>query len=148
MPEILLNGDSVKQLLARSRHLLFKSHEKWTPSQKERSELLFERYPKIKEAYYLAQELKSAYNQNCIKEVGWLKLAHWSEKVRQSGFKSFNTIADTFFNYYDNISNYFNNRSSNAAAESFNAKIKEFRRQFRGVVDVKFFLFRLTNIYA
>ncbi|WP_363321657.1 transposase [Plebeiibacterium sediminum] len=44
--------------------------------------------------------------------------------------------------------NYFNNRSTNAAAESFNAKIKEFRRQFRGVSDVKFFLFRLTKIFA
>ncbi|WP_363321575.1 transposase [Plebeiibacterium sediminum] len=42
--------------------------------------------------------------------------------------------------------NYFNNRSTNAAAESFNAKIKEFRRQLRGVSDVKFFLFRLTKI--
>ncbi len=89
-----------------------------------------------------------AYNHMCDKEVGWLKLAHWVEKVRQSGFKSFNTIPNTFFNYYDNISNYFNNRSTNAAAESFNAKIKEFRRQFRGVTDIKFFLYRLTKIYT
>ncbi|MCW3789899.1 transposase [Marinilabiliaceae bacterium AAT] len=44
--------------------------------------------------------------------------------------------------------NYFNNRSTNAAAESFNAKIKEFRRQFRGASDVKFFLFRLTKFFA
>ncbi|MDD3788056.1 MAG: DDE transposase, partial [Petrimonas sp.] len=33
-------------------------------------------------------------------------------------------------------------------AESFNAKIKFFRTSLRGVVDIKFFLFRLTNIYA
>ncbi|WP_252191228.1 transposase [Polaribacter sp. Q13] len=44
--------------------------------------------------------------------------------------------------------NYFNNRSTNASAESFNAKIKEFRTQFRGVRDVKFFLYRLTKLYA
>ncbi|WP_234982687.1 transposase [Flavobacterium flevense] len=36
----------------------------------------------------------------------------------------------------------------NASAESFNAKIKAFRSQFRGVRNVEFFLFRLTNIYA
>ncbi len=62
-----------------------------------------------------------------------LKLAHWAEKVRQSDIKSFNIIADTLFNYYNNISNFFNNRSSNAAAESFNAKVKvkDFRRQFQ-----------------
>lgn len=147
-PEILPNGDSIKQLLARSRHLLFKSQEKWTISQKERAEILFEKYPEIKKAYYLAQGLKYAYNHECIKQVGWLKLAQWTEEVRNSGFKSFNTIANTFYNYYDNISNFFNNRSTNAAAESFNAKIKDFRRQFRGVVDIKFFLFRLTKIYA
>ncbi|MDD2595284.1 MAG: DDE transposase, partial [Bacteroidales bacterium] len=33
-------------------------------------------------------------------------------------------------------------------AESFNSKIKSFRAQLRGVVDVKFFLFRLTKLYA
>jgi hypothetical protein len=37
---------------------------------------------------------------------------------------------------------------TNAAAESFDAKIKAFRSQFRGVRNIEFFLFRLTNIYA
>jgi transposase len=31
--ELLPNGDSVKQLLARSRYVLYKSREKWTESQ-------------------------------------------------------------------------------------------------------------------
>ncbi|WP_438989605.1 transposase [Polaribacter sp.] len=46
------------------------------------------------------------------------------------------------------ILNYFYNRSTNASAESFNAKIKTFRTQFRGVRNIEFFLFRLTNIFA
>ncbi|MFH7019306.1 transposase, partial [Flavobacterium sp. FlaQc-47] len=33
IPKLLINGDSVKQLLARSRYLLYKSREKWTQSQ-------------------------------------------------------------------------------------------------------------------
>lgn len=49
---------------------------------------------------------------------------------------------------YQGIINYFENRSTNASAESFNAKIKAFRAQFRGVKNVEFFLFRLTNIFA
>ncbi|MDB4334775.1 transposase [bacterium] len=147
-PEILSNGDSVKQLLARSRHLLFKSPEKWSDSQKVRADILFDKYPEIRDAYWFAAELKYIYNKESSKEVGILNLARWVEQVRQSDFKSFNTIANTFTNYYDNISNFFNNRSSNAGAESFNAKIKDFRRQFRGVTDVKFFLYRLTKIYA
>ncbi|WP_449403922.1 hypothetical protein [Flavobacterium daejeonense] len=35
--ELLPNGDSKKQLLARSRYLLYKSREKWTESQNERA---------------------------------------------------------------------------------------------------------------
>jgi transposase len=31
---------------------------------------------------------------------------------------------------------------------AFNAKIKAFRASLRGVIDIKFFLFRLTKIYA
>ncbi|MFC2110097.1 transposase, partial [Bacteroidota bacterium] len=42
----------------------------------------------------------------------------------------------------------FANRSTNASTKSFNAKIKAFRAQFRGVRNVEFFLFRLTNIFA
>ena len=46
------------------------------------------------------------------------------------------------------ILNYLDRRNTNASAESFNAKIKGFRKAFRGVRDVKFFLFRLTKIFA
>lgn len=41
-PELLPNGDTLKQLLFRSRYLLFKSPEKWTESQKTRAKLLFD----------------------------------------------------------------------------------------------------------
>jgi len=49
---------------------------------------------------------------------------------------------------YRTTMNYFDNRSTNASAESFNAKIKAFRTQFRGVKNVEFFLYRLTQLYA
>ncbi len=57
VPEVLSNGDTLKQLLARSRYLLFKHHSKWTESQKNRAELLFPRYPELKKAYDLAIRL-------------------------------------------------------------------------------------------
>jgi transposase len=70
------------------------------------------------------------------------------EEVAQAGFKTFNTISRTIQNHYQTILNYFDNRSTNASAESFNAKIKAFRSQFRGVRNIEFFLYRLTQIYA
>ena len=75
-------------------------------------------------------------------------MARWHNKVEKAGFHSFNVIAATFYEHYDEILNFYNNRSSNAMAESFNAKIKLFRANLRGVADKKFFLFRITNLYA
>ncbi len=42
--KIYKNGDTEKQLLARSRYLLFKPKNKWTESQTERASILFETY--------------------------------------------------------------------------------------------------------
>lgn len=147
-PVILPNGDTVKQLLARSRYLLYKRKHKWTESQKHRAKILFELYPDLQQAYELTQELAHIFDSKREKIFATTKLALWHEKVGQSGFKSFNTVSRTIQNHYKTILNYFDNRSTNASAESFNAKIKAFRSQFRGVTNVGFFLFRLTQIYA
>ena len=148
VPEILENGDSKKQLLARCRYLLFKSAEKWTERQKQRAKILFQLYPDIKKAYGLTHSLRMIFSKNTIKDAARLSLARWYNQVAESEFKSFNTIAATVYEHYDEILNFFVNRSTNASAESFNAKIKEFRANLRGVVDVDFFLYRLTKIYA
>ena len=147
-PVLFRNGDTTKQLLARSRYLLFKSPEKWTESQKLRAEILFEQYPDLHQAHSLTHSLRMIYAKNTIKDAARLSLARWYNKVGESGFKSFNTIAGTIYEHYEEILNFFVNRSTNASAESFNAKIKAFRASLRGVVDIKFFLFRLTKIYA
>ncbi len=147
-PELLSNGDTHRQLLARGRYLLFKSKAKWTARQIERAEILFDLYPTIEKAYNFSQGLSHIFRNNTNKDVARLKLAHWYNKVDNSEFKSFNTIARSVKLHYETILNYFNNRSTNASAESFNAKIKEFRASFRGVRDVKFFLYRLTKLYA
>lgn len=148
IPELLFNGDSTKQLLARSRYLLYKSREKWTDSQKERAQIIFELYPDIKTAYSLNQQLRGIYNNNNNKHIAMTKLAHWYRKVEESGFKNFNILLNTITFNYRSILNYFDNRSTNASAESFNAKIKAFRSQFRGVRKIDFFLFRLANLFA
>ena len=148
IPDTYHNGDTRKQLLARSRHLLFKSPEKWSKSQKTRAAILFEEYPDIKEAYSLVHRLKMIYAHTKTKGVALPKQALWYNDVENAGYESFKTIAETIQANYNQILNFFNNRSTNASAESFNAKIKSFRAHLRGVSDVKYFLFRLTNIYA
>lgn len=147
-PVILDNGDTLKQLLARSRYVLYKKKKNWTENQRSRATLLFKLYPDILEAYKLSQKLNWIYESRQDKIYAYTRLAQWHNNVAKSGFKSFNTISRTIMNHYPTILNYFDNRSTNASAESFNAKIKAFRSQFRGVRNVGFFLFRLTQIYA
>lgn len=146
--EVFENGDTRKQLLARSRYLLYKTREKWTSTQKHRAEILFSHYPDLEKAYQLSEGLRKIYNQNIQKSVAMLKLAHWFKEVEESGFKSFSVLMKTIMNHYNDILNYFDQRSTNASAESFNAKIKNFRLQLRGVKDRAFFLFRLSKIFA
>lgn len=145
---VFSNGDTRKQLLARSRYLLFKSGEKWTQKQKARAEILFTQYPDIKKAYSLTHSLRMIFSHTTVKGVAYTKLAKWFNDVTDSGFKSFNTISATIYVHYANILNFFDNRNTNASAESFNAKIKAFRATQRGVTDIPFFLFRLSKIYA
>ena len=144
----LENGDTLKQLLARSRYLLFKSQDKWTPKQIHRAQLLFEKYPLLKKAYLLARKLAHIYQKVKDKGVAFTKLAQWYNEVDQSKIKSFQIISKSIQQHYSTILNFFERRSTNASAESFNAKIKAFRSQFRGVRNVKFFLYRLSKIYA
>jgi len=147
-PEILSNGDTLKQLLARSRYLLFKHRSKWTLSQLQRAELLFERYPLLSQAYSLSIQLANIFAHSKAKEDAFKKLGIWYQQVEKAGIDTFGTVSRSVQAHYLHILNFFNNRSTNASAESFNAKIKAFRASSRGVRDIKFFLFRLKNIYA
>lgn len=146
--EELENGDTLRQLLARSRYLLFKSPDKWTKSQKIRAELLFKQFEDIKHVYYYSLELGKIFSTNYDKDVAKAKLALWYNKIEEYGYDTFTTVANSIENHYERILNFFVNRSTNAVAEAFNAKIKAFRASFRGVVDMSFFLFRLAEVYA
>jgi transposase len=108
--ELLDNGDTLKQLLARSRYLLFKSKTNWTVRQLERAGILFSLYPTIEKAYNLAQELTYIFENNTHKDTARLKLAHWHNKVEKSQFKSFSTISRSIEMHYIPILNYFNKK--------------------------------------
>jgi len=142
------NGDTKKQLLARSRYLLFKSADKWSESQKQRAKILFAQYPDIKQAFNLTHSLRMIFSHTKDKRVAFTKLARWYNDVTESGLHTFNTISATIYTHYKEILNFFDNRSTNASAESFNAKLKAFRANLRGVRDVNFFLLRVAKIYA
>lgn len=146
-PEVLENGDTPKQLLARCRYILAKKKEDWTVNQNIRATILFQKYPHLQHAYHQILAFRNIYED---KNIGSAKtrFTNWISEVLENETKEFYTVANTVKNNLDNILNFFINRNTNANAESFNSKIKLFRANQRGVVDVKFFLFRLNKLFA
>lgn len=146
-PHVFENGDTLKELLARSRYLLYRFEEDWTLNQAKRAALLFEKYPLLKSAYKLTLSFRNIYkNTNKIKALQQFR--EWKEKVIETKIDEFNTVVRSLEYHLDDILNFFDNRNTNANAESFNSKIKGFRANLRGVTDVKFFLFRLEKLFA
>jgi transposase len=145
--EELENGDTPKQLLARCRYIIVKKPNEWTKSQQERARLLFNRYPEIATAYKHVLEFRNIYELR-DKNAAEARFMQWIEKNRQLGIEKFNTVAYTVNYNMEHILNFFNNRNTYANAESFNSKLKLFRANLRGVVDTKFFLFRIQKLFA
>ena len=146
-PEILANGDTLKELLARSKYLLYKYEDDWTANQAKRAAVLFEKYPLLKSVYKVTLSFRNIY-KNTSKTMARNQFNDWKEQVEAMKINEFNTVVNSIEYHLDNILNFFDNRSTNANAESFNSKIKGFRANLRGVTDVKFFLFRLEKLFA
>ena len=147
IPTVFSNGDSPKQLLARSRYIIVKKPNEWTENQKERAKILFENYPILHQAYKHTLEFRNIYEEQ-LKFVAKDKMESWIEKTKDLKIKEFNTVTTSLKYHLETILNFFDNRRTNANAESFNSKIKLFRANQRGVVDIKFFLFRIEKLFT
>lgn len=147
-PERMANGETRPQIMARSRHIILMHRSKWNTRQQARAEILFRMFPKLEKAYNLYLDLVDIFNRKTASGVARLNLAKWYNDVEDFGYEGFNKVIETFENHNETIINYFEERLTNASAESFNAKIKAFRTQFRGVGDVRFFMYRLATLYS
>ncbi len=147
-PEVFKNGDTPKQLLARSRYLLFKPQSKWTENQAVRAVILFEQYPDLEKGYELSMMLRGVYQHNTNIQLAKEHLERWYKKIDKYKFDAFVTAANSIKAHQKEILNYFFNRSTNSLAENFNGKIKAFRATFRGIRDLSFFLYRVFLIFA
>ena len=138
------NGDTRKQLLARSNHFLYKPRDRWTLTQKQRAEIMFKEYPELLESYNF-----SMYFRNCYENKNTnYKFQEWIEKVESTRLKEMKAAAQTIKRHLRGILNYFVNGATNAAIESFHAKLKLFRQRIRGIVDKNFFFFRIIQYFA
>lgn len=147
-PVTYSNGETMRQILARSKHTLMMSQNRWTDIQRHRANILFRHYPILKAAYHLAMALRQIFNAKISPSRAMGRMNKWYENVMTLGNNNFRSVIKTFKNNAPTILNYFRRRSTNASAEAFNSKVKIFRSQMRGVRDRNFFIFRLVKLYA
>ena len=147
---ILPNGDSIKQLLTRSKHLLKLHNDQWNEEQKARAELLFLEFPDLQKIHQILIKFKTWYSSGKLKEDK-LKLNdsfdNWITQLKH--YKNYNSIQSAILylkKHKAQILSYFELGFTNAVAESVNRKINALIYKSFGIRDLDFFYFR-TRIY-
>lgn len=147
-PPTFENGDTRVELLTRSRYLICKSPDKWSIRQKKRAGILFREYPKMEEAYWIANKLRSIFRSKIDKDTAKERLEDWYGEVAKCTSRELKAARDTIKFREDEVLNYFIKRSTNAAAESLNSKLKGFRSQLRGIADLPFYMYRVKVLFG
>lgn len=145
------NGETVKEVLARSRYLLFRFKSQWTEAQEERALILFELFPEIKKAYTLICSFRSFYN--CSVGNGKMQKARkslnkWYRKLAGVDIPEIQNFVCTVKKHEPDILAYFSEGHTNAFAESLNNKIQRFVQSNYGIRDRDFFHFRLKQYFS
>lgn len=148
---VMSNGETLLELLARSRYLLFKMPFQWTESQKKRAKALFSYCPELEQVVEVVTELRRWYRRSNIgksRKILLKKLNQWYSLNRNHNLTEVSNIKAFVKRHEGVILNFFTEGRSNAIAEAVNSKIQRFINTNFGIRDLDFFLFRLKIYFA
>jgi transposase len=149
--EILANSETALEALARSRYLLFKYSNDWTPSQQKRASALFERFPEIKKVYLRCCEFRDWMKKENIGKCMLLikqEFREWKQKVENDDVDEMLNFKSVIERNLLPVLGYFRNGATNAIAENINAKIQRFITINQGTRDREFFYFRVKKYFS
>ena len=98
-PKRMENGETMPQIMARSRHIILKHKSKWNDQQRIRARILFTMFPDLEMAYGLFLKLVDIFNEKTSVGVARLNLARWYNEVEAFGNNEFNKVLETFENH-------------------------------------------------
>lgn len=149
--ELLENGESLLEGLARSRYLLFKYPHNWTATQEHRASALFKKYPEIKKVFDRACQFRDwMKKENVGKSIRLVKqeLYQWMKGVEEDDIDEMLNYKSLVERNMLPILNYFRFGVTNAMAESINSRIQRFVMINQGTRDREFFYFRLAKYFS
>ncbi len=147
----LKNGDTVMEVLARSRYLLFKFRSDWTISQERRAKALFEKFPEIEIVYDLAGEFRNWMRKSNVgNDMATIRMSlrKWFIKVDHAEIEEMMNFKSMIERNILAVLNYFRFGATNAIAENINSKIQRFIMINQGTRDREFFYFRIANYFS
>jgi transposase len=106
------------------------------PEQRESVKLLLECAPDLRKAYDLREELSAIFDAKQSKESARRAITKWTDKVKRSGVKCFDSFMATLDNWLDEITNYFLDRQTSGLQEGFSNKIKVLKRRCYGITNI------------
>lgn len=145
------NGETLLEILARSRYLLYKYPGQWKLKQKRRAQVLFNMYPEIQQTYHLCNQFRILMSPaNIGKHYLQIdqELHQWYENVELSDIDELLRFKSMVESNEEIIRNYFIDGDTNAIAEALNSKIQKLITSNNGNRDKDFFFFRLALYYA
>lgn len=147
----LINGETRIEMLTRSRYLLFKMQDKWTPSQQKRASLLFDTFPTLRTVYGLTQQIRGWLDKTNVGKPPWeieRQLIAWYDEADKHNLPEVQNLIRLIGDHEEKIMNYFIKGKTNAKAEGINSKIQRFITANYGVRDKDFFMYRLARYYS
>jgi len=146
------NGETIKEILARSRYLLFRFEDQWTEIQAQRAAILFELFPEIQIAHSVICAFRNFYKCRVGEEDSMEKakgsLHKWYEKAKKSKIPEMLNFMATVKSNQPDILAYFAHGHTNAFAESLNNQIQRFVQSNYGIRDRDFFHFRMKKYFS
>jgi transposase len=149
--ELLSNGETLPEGLARSRYLRFKYPSDWTTSQHNRAIALFDKFPEIKCVYDRCCEFRNWMKKDNVgKSIRLRKeeLKIWMNNVENDDIDEMLNFKSIVERNLLSVLNYFRFGATNACAENINGRIQRFVMINQGTRDREFFYFRLKNYFT
>ncbi len=101
-PERMENGETMPQIMARSRHIILKHKSRWNEQQKIRARILFTKFPDLEKAYGLFLKFVDIFNEKASAGVARLNLARWYNEVEAFGNNEFNKVPGDLRDHHNN----------------------------------------------
>lgn len=144
------NGETLPELLTRSRYVCSIHADKWSDYQRNRANILFKYFPQLETVYDFILQFREWYKAKPKKYEPFLNekiLGNWLDCVEESENMELKNFRKLVENHIDEIVNYHKHgHKTNAIAESINAKINDAKRKNKGTRDIDFFNMRLSYI--